>query len=331
MPFLLKVLAIERPLSLQAHPDAARARDGFARPAVGGVRVYADPHAKPELVCALTAFTALCGFLPLAELRARFTAVGLAALVPDGDDEASVLFRLLDGWLGAPSGERSASLARAVEAAGRRADSDPACARVCELAARFPGDPGALAPLFLHEVRLAPGEALFLAPGVLHSYLGGVALELMPSSDNVLRGGLTAKPVHVAELLRVLRFECAAPTPLRAGPREPGEGVWRTPAAEFELAELRPSAQAPVAIAARAGVEVLWCAEGELHVATAGGAGLALRRGESCLVPAAAGPYRVAGAGRAFRAGVPLVGKASGAEPASGRRSGAAKRRPCGS
>jgi mannose-6-phosphate isomerase len=61
----------------------------------------------------------------------------------------------------------------------------------------------------MNLVRLTPGEALHLEPGILHAYLHGAAIELMGPSDNVVRAGLTHKPVDVDELLRIVD-----PTPL---------------------------------------------------------------------------------------------------------------------
>ena len=74
LPFLLKILAVERPLSIQAHPDKALARRGFMEetrrrvPLTAPQRIYRDPRPKPELVCALTPFDALVGFRPAAQL-----------------------------------------------------------------------------------------------------------------------------------------------------------------------------------------------------------------------------------------------------------------------
>lgn len=298
---------MERPLSLQTHPDAEQARAGRAREAAaapGAARLYADAHGKPELVCALTPFTALCGLRSPAELRQRLARFGLARLAPAAGAPTDLL-ALLRHWLGGEAAVLREILDRALAGAEAAAAVDPDAAAILDLAAEHPGDPGVLAPLFLHRIELAPGEALFLPPGELHCYLRGVAVELMASSDNVLRAGLTRKAVDVAELLRVVRPASRRPPILQAEPRENGEGVWRTPAPEFELSLLTPGPDAPVVVSRRAGVEILWCAEGALHVEPAGGTGVALARGESCLVPAAAGPYRVAGTGRAFRAALP--------------------------
>ncbi len=68
LPFLLKVLAADEPLSLQAHPSLEQAGAGFAREEAVGLprdaanRNYRDANHKPELICALTEFHALVGF-----------------------------------------------------------------------------------------------------------------------------------------------------------------------------------------------------------------------------------------------------------------------------
>jgi mannose-6-phosphate isomerase len=175
---------------------------------------------------------------------------------------------------------------------------------VSRLAALHPGDAGALAPLYLHHLRLAPGEAIFLPPGELHSYLGGFAVEVMASSDNVLRGGLTAKHVDAEELLRVLRFEAGSREILRPDADASGAGVYRTPAEEFALSVLELDARRAFARAERASVELLLCTRGAARVSAEAG-GVALAPGRSCLVPAAAGPYRVDGEGTVHRVAVP--------------------------
>jgi mannose-6-phosphate isomerase len=74
LPFLLKVLAADLPLSIQAHPDQKHAREGFKKenqldiPIDAPERNYRDAFHKPELLVALTEFHALCGFRELQEL-----------------------------------------------------------------------------------------------------------------------------------------------------------------------------------------------------------------------------------------------------------------------
>ncbi len=311
LPFLLKILAVEQPLSLQAHPDAAQARAGFERENRAGVplqapeRSYKDPQPKPELVCALTPFEALKGFREPGETRARLEALGVSAL-------AAALAPLVErtdaeGWrasfenlLRTPAERRRGLVAAVVAAARERADADEAFSWVVRLAGAHPEDLGVLAPLYLHWVRLAPGEALFLPAGELHCYLHGTALELMANSDNVLRGGLTPKHVDVDELLHIGVFQPGDPVPLR-----PCDGVYATPAAEFELAVRDVAPGVPVRGADPGAVALLLCTAGRLRVVPERGEPLPLTPASALLVPAAAPAYHLEGDGRLFRASVP--------------------------
>jgi mannose-6-phosphate isomerase len=311
LPFLAKLLAAAEPLSIQAHPDARQAREGFAREEALGIpldsekRSYRDASHKPELLCALETFEALRGFRPPAEisrLAERLGAPALCAFVGAALARPAPLHELFAGLLHLEPIRRHALVAEAARAAAGA--DDPALAWIARLAQLHPGDPGALAPLFLHSHRLAPGEAIYLPPGELHAYLGGFAVEVMASSDNVLRGGLTSKRVDVEELLRILRFEPGTPRILRPEPDGTGAAVYRTPAAEFELSALEVAPASPFATDADRGVELLLCVRGAVAV-DAGGDALELRRGRSCLVPAAAGSYAVAGDGEVYRVAVP--------------------------
>lgn len=315
LPFLLKVLAADLPLSLQAHPSAAQARAGFARENAAGIpldaerRCYRDPNHKPELICALTPFSALCGFRPLAELRDHLDVLGTpemqacAALLRErGEAGLEACFR---GLWSLDAAARERAIARALARA--REDGGAHWGWVLRLAEAYPGDVGALAPLLLNLIELAPFEALFLEAGCLHSYLEGAGVELMANSDNVLRGGLTRKHVDVPALLDTLRFRCGGVAPLRPARVSETESRYATPAREFALAVLRPAPGAPYTSPSQRGVEILLCSEGDARIAPAlgGGAGLALRRGTSLLVPAAAPAYRLTGRCTVWKASVP--------------------------
>jgi mannose-6-phosphate isomerase len=312
LPFLAKLLAAAEPLSIQAHPDARQAREGFARENALGLpldsekRGYRDPHHKPELLCALDPFEALCGFRPPAEigrLAEGLAASALRAFIGAALARPAPLEELFAGLLRLEPARRHALVAEAAAAAAGA--DDPALRWIARLAALYPGDPGALAPLLLHHLRLAPGEAIFLRPGELHTYLGGFAVEVMASSDNVLRGGLTSKHVDVEELLHILRFEPASAQVLRPERDRTGAAVYRTPAAEFELCVLRVAPGRGFATGEERGVELLLCTGGAATVADARGGSAGLRPGSSCLVPAAAGAYTVEGDGELYRVAVP--------------------------
>ena len=317
LPYLLKVLAAERPLSIQAHPSRAQAREGFARenrlkiPLDAPHRNYRDANHKPECICALTAFWALSGFRAPPEILAR-----LAPVLPPqaagalqelaGGDAGEGLRRFFVWLMSLPGAQRRPLVAVAAEQAAALAGRDPAFDWVRRLQGEYPGDAGVLAPLMLNLVQLAPGEALFLPAGELHAYLQGVGIELMANSDNVLRGGLTPKHVDLPELLRVLTFAERKIEVLQPAAAGPCEGRYASRAEEFQLAVLSIDGKRTYSGPARRGVEILLCVEGEGCLRDLAAAGeLVLCQGQSALIPAAAGAYRLSGAGRFYKAGLP--------------------------
>ncbi|MEE2678445.1 MAG: mannose-6-phosphate isomerase, class I [Myxococcota bacterium] len=312
LPFLFKVLAPERALSVQAHPDAERARRGFARENAAGLalddpqRNYRDANPKPELICALGPFTALCGFRQREEIAESLAGLGVPQLdaaaraLRTGGKEA--LVQLVTSLLGGESEAREALADTVARGVRGREEATPELAEVAALARQFPGDPGILFPLLLNRVELEPGQALFLGAGELHAYLRGVGVELMANSDNVLRGGLTSKHVDPEELIDTLTFREGRPTVLEAG----RDASYAAATPYFRLDRLDPGAGLRVTDAER-GVEILLCTEGAVKlVRESDGEEIRLERGASALAPAAAGAYRVEGAGVVHRAGVPI-------------------------
>jgi mannose-6-phosphate isomerase len=168
---------------------------------------------------------------------------------------------------------------------------------VLELGERYPGDAGVLAALLLNRMHLTPGQAIFLPAGNLHTYLRGVAVEVMANSDNVLRGGLTPKHVDVPELLRILDFHPVAEPSLRPEMHCEGpELIYGVPTDEFAVSRLRIDGDylgheidAPVR---HEGPQVLLCTDGEVTV-HAKSSSLALERGQAAWVPADDGPIRL--------------------------------------
>lgn len=258
LPFLLKVLAIGAPLSLQAHPDLEQARAGFAAENAAGVptdaphRNYRDANHKPELLVALSEVTALSGFRSIADAVIDLRA--LAAAAPHGAAAlAAVADRLVAAapenareafltWAFGGSADVADALRGIVDAIG--AGSTPAihadrlaCLRA--LHTHYPDDPGILVSLLLHHVRLAPGEAVYLGARQLHAYLGGIAVEVMAASDNVLRAGLTGKHVDIPEMLRVLDFGELGEPRLSGERVAPGLCAWRPGVPDFQLFRAR--------------------------------------------------------------------------------------------
>lgn len=258
LPFLLKVLAVGSPLSLQAHPSDEQAKAGFARENEAGLaidspsRTYRDANAKPEALVALTETWAICGFREPEDSARLIRALGSAALRPLADALAQggpqALHDALE-WVLHLKGELRAVVADAlavvvnlplIGADAVSEDDMVALDWVRRLVETYPGDPTAVAPLILHVVRLAPGDSVHLPAGNLHAYLEGAGVEVMAASDNVLRGGLTPKHIDVDELLAILRFEPGVPAPPVR--REIADGIVAYDSEEdaFGLAVVRP-------------------------------------------------------------------------------------------
>jgi mannose-6-phosphate isomerase len=333
LPFLLKVLAVDSPLSLQAHPNLEQAARGFLREQAAGVpidapeRTYKDDNHKPELLCALTPFEALSGFRSPGEAAELFewlgvSSVGLARELRAG--EADVLMRAFSLLMTLPPDARGRVVAdvlgrceQASAAGGRFAGS---IGWALKLAAQYPGDIGVVASLLLNHLSLAPLEAVYLEAGRLHAYLCGTGVEIMANSDNVLRGGLTPKHVDVPELLNVLRFDSPAvsASPTRVLPS--GEVLYETPAPEFRLSRIelgpetrfcgQPSGNPPSRSSPSAesrGPEILLCVDGHASLELLGAPPAAprpLRRGQACFLSASSAGYELRGNGLVFRATV---------------------------
>lgn len=326
LPFLVKVLAADEPLSLQAHPSAEQAVEGYQREDRAGLPVnspernYRDRSHKPELLVALSDFQALAGFRPAARSVALMRALAVPALDPfiallADQSDSDGLRALFTTWITAPQPDIDALIPAVLEGAvgyirsgaGEFADE---ARTILELGERYPGDAGVLAALLLNRIALTPGEGIFLPAGNLHSYLHGVAMEVMANSDNVLRGGLTPKHVDVPELLRVWDF---TPVPdARVGTHHEGiELVYDTPAAEFaaSVLTLRRGESGP---RGRRPVPPRRPADPGLHRGVGDRAGQSRRspadRGEAAWVAADDGPIRLEAStpSRLFRATVGL-------------------------
>ncbi len=317
LPFLLKVLAAGAPLSLQAHPSLAQAREGFDLEEARGIpldaptRNYRDRNHKPELICALTPFWALCGFRDVKATLSLFHALAapslspLAALLEGAKDPSPGLRATLEALF--EHQDKEGLVADTLEGAGRlvRAGGpfEGEASWALRLGQAYPGDVGVVVALLLNLVRLAPGEALFLGAGNLHAYLEGTGIELMASSDNVLRGGLTVKHVDVPGLLSLLDFRAG---PASLAPRlalPSGEILYATPAREFLLSRLRLSGKASVSPSK--GPEIVLCTGGGAELSQGASSGR-VTRGQALFLPASGSPIELRGDATLYRARVSL-------------------------
>lgn len=296
-PYLLKILAAAQPLSLQAHPSGDQARTGFESEQARGVplddptRTYKDTWPKPEMLVALGPFEALWGFrdpLRTAELfdalepreslepligplRHRGAEAGLAevfleCLCPDEVHRAMI------------NGVLSAALDHAEDR-----DEVGGFARLAlTLDEFYPSDPTILAALLLNHVHLSKGQGLHVPAGVLHAYLSGTGIEIMASSDNVVRGGLTPKHIDVDALVSLLHFAPSEPDIITPSPV--GAGVCHYPTAEpeFSLWRVELVPDRPAVLPGDERARILLVIEGHVTILDEQGAELGgIRQGES--------------------------------------------------
>jgi mannose-6-phosphate isomerase len=329
LPYLLKILAAESPLSLQVHPDVDQARRGYAAEEAAGIpidaphRNYRDGNHKPELIYALTPFDALCGFrapLRVAELLRGLDAPlakQLHALITAQPSYEGIraAFRQLLERRTRPTPEEVGEVV--VECAARLAQGSRSPHEdgiVVLLADAYPGDPGVVISLLLNSVTLRPGEAMFVPAGGVHAYLRGMGVEIMASSDNVLRAGLTPKHVDVDELLRIVDYVPAPPILIAPEVLNAATRVFHAPADDFELSVTTVEDDLVHPLPG-IGPRILLCLEGELTLSSLGdgdtppGKGepvfVTLRKGQSLFAPASDGELTVRGCGTLVQADAP--------------------------
>jgi mannose-6-phosphate isomerase len=210
------------------HPRAKLASDWWeAQQAPGAEQILADANEKTELLVALSEFEAIVGWRPLGE------AISILSGIPGARDAVTLLTigdrpSAIRSLLALDNRTESVSLLPVAAKAAGLAPAD--CAAFERVVRVYPGDRGALLTALLAHVTLSPGSAVFVPAGVPHSYIHGLGLEVMTTSDNVLRLGLTPKPIFVSEALDALD-DTAVPQVLHL---EVGEAI-RPVGAPFEV------------------------------------------------------------------------------------------------
>lgn len=314
LSFLTKILAAASPLSLQAHPTKAQALAGFATEEAGqppippAERLFRDTNHKPELLCALTPFVALCGFRPIAETIALLNELDIGELawlqgrLSERPDAAELLTVMRDA-LGLDVAVASDTIRALTHRLAHPVHGfEPEAHWLSQIIARYGEDPAVIVVLLLNVVELQPGDALFLAAGNLHSYLDGTGIEVLANSDNVIRGGLTSKFVDVATLLDVVNTTPGSAVVQRPTPNV-SRWVYDSPVPDFTLTRIDLSVESETSV------------RGPAVVLPIGGSvtdhdGLTLASGQAGWVAAREGAIQLRGSGLVFIT-------TAGSEPAS--------------
>jgi mannose-6-phosphate isomerase len=316
LPFLLKILAADRPLSLQVHPNAAMARAGFAAEEAAGVpidaphRTYKDPSHKPEMAYALTTFDTLVGFRPTAEILRVLHGIDTPLTQRLADDlHAAPGFRgvvqLVERLLtqGVGPGEIAEVVQACRELGNAGIDVKRAYLTAVEIAEYHPDDIGVLISLTLNRLTLQPGEAAFLGAGIIHAHLKGMCLEVMAASDNVLRAGLTTKSLDPEGLVQCLEEGMSRLARVTPEPFGFSTDVFNPDVEEFALAVSQCSKAEPGGtLLPSASRRIVVCTGGEVELVNAADQHLKIRRGDSVYAGPDDGDIRVVGTGEVAQA-----------------------------
>lgn len=323
LPFLFKVIAAGKPLSIQAHPSIQQAIEGFERenklniPIDAFNRSYKDRNHKPEIISVLTPFWALNGFRPIKEMLAILNEINFQSIKKEiraytASPDKQGLRVFFKAVMTLPPETKEQAIHEALEWAGKppgpgAASYESEKTWVSRLNRIYPGDIGILCPLILNLVRLSPGDAFFTRAGGLHAYLDGAGIELMANSDNVLRGGLTPKYIDVQELIKTLNFEPKEFEKAQIKDPAGGEQVYISPAEEFRLSRIFISGGKEYISDRERSVEMMICVEGSGSITEIGREEtLSINRGDSILIPASVEQYSIGGEATLYKASVPF-------------------------
>lgn len=316
LPYLFKVLAAAKPLSLQAHPSIKRAKEGFEKENRLGTSIdapnrnYKDDNHKPECICALTPFWVLSGFRKIPDILYLLTKI-----CPKGLEKELRELKKCSNQIGLKNffyalmtmKKNNQMIVEALGNAKAFSKENHIFKWITKLNSEYPYDMGILSPALLNLVCLKPGQAMFFSEGVLHTYLEGVGIELMANSDNVLRGGLTSKHIDVPELLNVLHFEETEVTILKSKKINNYERVFLTPSEEFVLSIIEIKKGINFSSPKNRSIEIIFCTAGSATIYDVDGdKEVDLFKGTSVVIPSAMNKYMISGNATLFKAAVPI-------------------------
>jgi mannose-6-phosphate isomerase len=263
-----------------------------------GAPGYQDGNHKPELIVAVSEFKALCGFRPILEV-----AQDIASLANDNEIFLGWLQALDDNGLkGATQWAFDANQTAVNQlASSKHVLGQDRAQLIAELDSEFPNDNGLLVSVLMNQVTLQPGQALFLPAGNIHSYLSGLGLEVMAASDNVLRGGLTKKPVDLEELMQVLIFEPLLDPLLQTKMLSQGLDEYPVPVEDFSFYRVTPSSDRMLVDLALKGTAILVCVAGEITLSNSLDELIQLAPGEAAFMRAA-NFFSITGSGTGYLA-----------------------------
>ena len=301
LPYLFKVLAAEKALSVQVHPSKEQAEVGFAKevgekiPLDSSHRNYKDSNHKPELVYALTPYQAMNGFREIKDIVEKFKAIDIEVLtsltnVFSENQNSQGLQIFFQSILSLDGEVKSLAINELVSYAHENKENN-LFSLIIDLSAHYPGDIGLFAPLMLNVLTLQPGEAMYLDASTPHAYIKGTALEVMASSDNVLRAGLTPKYIDVPELVANTLFKTKPKIELLLPPEQKESHLhYPIPVSDFKFSVYHQVNDVVMNVNS---AEIIFAIDSSLTVTNQSGKKVTICKGESLFIPAYVQNYSV--------------------------------------
>ena len=335
LPFLFKIIAADKPLSIQVHPSIQQAEKGFLKEESAGIeltgreRNFRDKNHKPELIYALTDFYMLKGFRKTEKIIENINAFShsfsnfaesVSPEIAEGADDAAsgaadhandsvyLKKKLFAHILTAEKEYLAAVTDEVIKSAKKRK------CLISEMIIKFHDiygdDPGIISPLFMNIYKLEPGQAVFIPAGEIHAYVSGTGFEIMANSDNVIRGGLTPKHIDPEVLLDITNFKSSGPAlvdPLKTE----NENTYLTPAEEFVFSVINLEKGLYRKKDTGKSLEMFFCYSGTAKVVLCSDKLLPssvklfiFRKGDCFMIPSSVSCYEIAGDSILYRAAV---------------------------
>lgn len=310
LPYLFKVLAAEKALSIQVHPNKQQAVDGYNKEEQAGIpltafnRNYKDNNHKPELVYALTDYQAMNGFRDFNESISLFKSMNLKSITHfvsafEEQPNSMGLNVFFKNILSLSDDKKETAINELMAYAKVQCDS-PLFALLVDLEIQYPNDIGLFTPLMLNVITLKPGQAMYLHACTPHAYIKGTGLEIMANSDNVLRAGLTPKYMDIDELMACTLFNVTPFDSLLMTPEVIAGGVnYPIPVDDFNFSVLEMVNALPLNTTS---AEVLFAINSDMTVTHISGQTVIVKKGHSVFIPAYTGQYILTSSGKVARA-----------------------------
>ena len=297
LPFLLKILSINKALSIQAHPDKSLAKLLHTNDPAN----YPDENHKPEIAIALDNLKAIVGLKEFHEIKLTLENYSeIKTLI--SDETLNDLFnsknsgnnKIIEKLYAQIMNSSKEKLEKCILLLKKRFESKSDLAE-CESQfliqyENYGSDIGLISLLLFNMLNLESGEAIFTPAGIPHAYIKGNIIECMANSDNVVRAGLTPKFKDIKTLTEMLVVD-SQKSEVKIIKNE-DTIIYKTTAEEFEVSKLNLSNQ--IKVNDNSEMFILIILSGEVKISFSNSE-IIYKKGETVLIPSILNSFTISG------------------------------------